>query len=52
MNEKMKGNQNGRIRYDEAFKQGAINMIEKMPLKKVSQELGVNTGRAAQESIA
>ena len=47
-----KGNQNGRIRYDEAFKQGAINMIEKMPFKKVSQELGVNTGRAAQESIA
>ncbi len=45
MNEKMKGNQNGRIRYDDAFKQGAINMIveQKMPLKKVSQELGVST---------
>ena len=44
-NEKMKGNQNGRIRYDDAFKQGAINMIveQKMPLKKVSQELGVST---------
>ena len=43
MNEKMKENQNGRIRYDDAFKQGAINMIveQKMPLKKVSQELGV-----------
>ena len=47
MNEKMKGNQNGRIRYDEAFKQGAINMIEKMPLKKVSQELGVFTSHFA-----
>ena len=33
----MKGNQNGRIRYDDAFKQGANNMIvdQKMPLKKV-----------------
>ncbi len=44
-----KGNQNGRIRYDEAFKQRAINMIveQKMPLKKVSQELGVFTSHFA-----
>lgn len=45
----MKGNQNGRTRYDDAFKQGAINMIveQKMPLKKVSQELGVFTSHFA-----
>ena len=44
MNEKMKGNRYGRIRYDDAFKQGAINMIveQKMPLKKVASELGVS----------
>ena len=40
----MKGNQNGRIRYDEAFKQGALKMIveQKMPVKQVSEELGVS----------
>ena len=44
MNEKIKGNQNGRIRYDEAFKQGALKMIveQKMPVKQVSEELGVS----------
>ena len=45
MNEKMKGNQNGRICYDDTFKQGAINMIveQNMPLNKVSQELSLST---------
>ena len=44
MNEKMKGNQNGRIRYDDDFKQGALKMIveQKMPMKQVSEELGVS----------
>ena len=43
MNEKMKGNQNGRIRYDDDFKQGALKMIieQKMPMKQVSEELAV-----------
>ena len=40
----MKGNQNGRIRYDDDFKQGALKMIveQKMPMKQVSEELGVS----------
>lgn len=44
MNEKMKGNQNGRIRYDDDFKQGALKMIveQKVPMKQVSEELGVS----------
>ena len=36
---------NGRIRYDNAFKQGAIQMIteQHIPIKEVSQELQVST---------
>lgn len=40
----MTGNRNGRIRYDDDFKQGALKMIveQKLPMKKVSEELGVS----------
>ena len=43
--DKQKAKVNGRIRYDNAFKQGAISMIvdQHMPLKEVSKELGVST---------
>ena len=43
--EKQKAKKNGRIRYDNAFKQGAISMIvdQHMPIKEVSQELQVST---------
>ena len=43
--EKQKTKVNGRIRYDNAFKQGAISMIidQHMPIKEVSQELQVST---------
>ena len=43
--EKQKSKSNGRIRYDNAFKQGAISMIidQHMPIKEVSQELQVST---------
>ena len=36
---------NGRIRYDNAFKQGVIQMIteQHIPIKEVSKELGVST---------
>ena len=42
MDEKMKGNQNGRIRYDDAGR-NKYDCRTEMPLKKVSAELGVNT---------
>ena len=43
--DKEKAKINGRIRYDNAFKQGAISMIveQHMPIKEVSQELQVST---------
>ncbi|MBR1730239.1 MAG: transposase [Selenomonadaceae bacterium] len=43
--EKQKSKSNRRIRYDNAFKQGAICMIvdQHMPIKEVSKELGVST---------
>ena len=43
--DKQKTKVNGRIRYDNAFKQGAISMIteQHIPLKEVSKELGVST---------
>ena len=43
--EKEKVKINGRIRYDNAFKQGAIQMIteQHIPIKEVSRELGVST---------
>ena len=42
--EKQKTKSNGRIRYDNAFKQGAISMIveQHMPIKEISQELQVS----------
>ncbi|MBR6013964.1 MAG: transposase [Selenomonadaceae bacterium] len=45
MNEHLKGNKYGRIRYDDSFKQNALSLIteQKMPLKQVSKELGVST---------
>jgi transposase len=44
MNEHLKGNQHGRIRYDESFKQNALSLIteKKMSVKQVSEELGVS----------
>ena len=43
--EKQKSKVNSRIRYDNAFKQGAIQMIteQHIPIKEVSKELGVST---------
>ena len=43
--DKQKSKSNGRVRYDNAFKQGAISMIvdQHMPIKEVSKELGVST---------
>ena len=43
--EKQKSKVNGRIRYDNAFKQGAIQMLTErhIPIKEVSNELGVST---------
>ena len=45
MNEHLKGNQHGRIRYEDAFKQNALSLIteQKMSVKQVSMELGVST---------
>ena len=42
--EKQKSKVNSRIRYDNAFKQGAIQMITErhIPIKEVSNELGVS----------
>ncbi len=39
MNEHLKGNQHGRIRYDESFKQNALSLIteKKMSVKQVSR---------------
>ena len=44
MNEHLKGNQHGRIRYDESFKQNALSLIteKKMSVKQLSEELGVS----------
>ena len=43
--DKQKAKSNGRIRYDNPFKQGAISTIvdQHMPIKEVSQELQVST---------
>ena len=43
-NEHLKGNQHGRIRYDDAFKQNALSLIteQKMFVRQVSAELGVS----------
>ena len=43
--DRQKAKINGRIRYDNVFKQGAIQMIteQHIPLKEVSKELGVST---------
>lgn len=45
MNEHLKGNQHGPIRYDDSFKQNALNLIteQKMSVKQISEELGVST---------
>ena len=39
MNEHLKDNQHGRIRYDDAFKQNTLSLIteQKMSLKQVSE---------------
>ena len=43
--DKEKAKINGRIRYDNAFKQGAISMIteQHLSIKEASKELGVST---------
>ena len=43
--DKEKAKINGRIRYDNAFKKGAISMIteQHLSIKEVSKELGVST---------
>ena len=45
--DKQKAKSNGRIRYDNAFKQGAISMIvdQHMPIKEVSQEVSTDSLR-------
>ena len=45
MNEHLKGNKYGSIRYDDSFKQNALSLIteQKMSVKQVSEELGVST---------